>query len=157
RRPSRAHRLRGPPERGLLAGSAVHHSPRRDGVGRDSDTRLEHPRWHRSRSHRARPRDALPTRGAAHPVRWRRGGRATLRADAGRPLLGDLMKILITGVAGFIGSNLAAGLLSRGHTVIGVDNMSQGEKLNMVGFADHPQFTFHLADILDKEAVLAVA
>ena len=37
------------------------------------------------------------------------------------------MKVFITGVAGFIGSNVAAGLLDRGHEVVGIDNMSQGE------------------------------
>jgi nucleoside-diphosphate-sugar epimerase len=34
--------------------------------------------------------------------------------------------ILITGVAGFIGSNLADRLLREGHTVIGIDNLSSG-------------------------------
>ncbi|MBI3569613.1 MAG: GDP-mannose 4,6-dehydratase, partial [Gammaproteobacteria bacterium] len=33
------------------------------------------------------------------------------------------MKILITGVAGFIGSALALRLLERGDTVYGIDNM----------------------------------
>ena len=32
------------------------------------------------------------------------------------------MKILITGVAGFIGSNLANHLLTKNHQVIGLDN-----------------------------------
>lgn len=36
------------------------------------------------------------------------------------------MRILVTGVAGFIGSNLAEALLQRGHTVIGIDNLSYG-------------------------------
>lgn len=35
-------------------------------------------------------------------------------------------KILITGVAGFIGSNLASHLLKLGHRIIGIDNLSYG-------------------------------
>jgi UDP-glucose 4-epimerase len=36
------------------------------------------------------------------------------------------MRILITGVAGFLGSHLATRMLSLGHTVVGVDNMLGG-------------------------------
>lgn len=36
------------------------------------------------------------------------------------------MKILMTGVAGFIGSNLNDALLENGHTVVGIDNLSTG-------------------------------
>ena len=67
------------------------------------------------------------------------------------------MNVLITGVAGFIGSNLAAGLLARGHSVVGVDNMSQGEKLNLAEFESHPQFSFKLFDILDRAALARAA
>jgi UDP-glucose 4-epimerase len=41
------------------------------------------------------------------------------------------MKILVTGVAGFIGSNLAFRLLGEGHAVIGIDNLSYGLKENI--------------------------
>ena len=34
------------------------------------------------------------------------------------------MQILITGVAGFIGANLAQKLLLQGHDVVGVDNLN---------------------------------
>ncbi len=44
------------------------------------------------------------------------------------------MKILITGVAGIIGSNLAASLLAEGHEIVGMDNLSQGDLLNTQGF-----------------------
>ena len=49
----------------------------------------------------------------------------------------DREKILITGVAGFIGSNLAERLLTEGYTVIGVDNLEYGVKQQIprgVGF-----------------------
>ena len=36
------------------------------------------------------------------------------------------MRVLITGCAGFIGSNLADRLLRRGPTVVGVDNLAYG-------------------------------
>lgn len=36
------------------------------------------------------------------------------------------MRILITGVAGFIGSNLACRLLAEGHHVVGIDNLAYG-------------------------------
>jgi UDP-N-acetylglucosamine 4-epimerase len=39
---------------------------------------------------------------------------------------------LITGVAGFIGSNLLAELLSLGQTVVGLDNFSTGHRQNLV-------------------------
>jgi len=41
------------------------------------------------------------------------------------------MKILITGIAGFIGSNLADKLIEQGHNVIGIDNLSTGKKENL--------------------------
>jgi dTDP-glucose 4,6-dehydratase len=41
------------------------------------------------------------------------------------------VKVLITGVAGFIGSNLAASHLGRGDQVIGIDNFSTGNKRNL--------------------------
>ncbi len=65
------------------------------------------------------------------------------------------MKILITGVAGFIGSNLAANLLERGHEVVGVDDMSHGERLNMAALLPHPAFRFLELDICDRPALLA--
>ena len=36
------------------------------------------------------------------------------------------MRILITGVAGFIGSNLADSLIKNNYDVIGIDNLSYG-------------------------------
>lgn len=67
------------------------------------------------------------------------------------------MKIFITGVAGFIGSNLARSLLDRGHEVVGVDNLCQGNLLNLAEFSAHPGFSFHKFDILDRERLREVA
>lgn len=67
------------------------------------------------------------------------------------------MKVLITGVAGFIGSNVAMALLQKGHHVVGVDNMSQGDKLNMLAFVNHPEFEMHYVDIRDEPALKSAA
>ena len=67
------------------------------------------------------------------------------------------MKILITGVAGFIGSNVATALLEKGYHVVGVDNMSQGDKLNMAPFVDHERFEMHYVDIRDEPALKSVS
>lgn len=56
------------------------------------------------------------------------------------------MKILITGVAGFIGSNLADYLLRKGHEIIGIDNLSYG-LLEQVP----PGVNFHKLSILNNE------
>lgn len=57
------------------------------------------------------------------------------------------MKILITGVAGFIGSNLADRLLERNHSVVGIDNLSYGLMRNIKEIKKHPKFEFILGDI----------
>ena len=55
------------------------------------------------------------------------------------------MKILITGGAGFIGSNLAYSLIKNGFEVIGIDNLSYGV------YEQIPkEVIFHKADIRDK-------
>ncbi len=63
------------------------------------------------------------------------------------------MKILITGAAGFIGSNLTEALLGRGHTVIGLDNLSQGFLLNLKSVLNHRRFRFVEGDIRDEKLV----
>jgi len=64
-----------------------------------------------------------------------------------------MQKILITGVAGFIGSNLAAALLKKGYHIVGVDNMSQGEELNLSKLIEHPSFEIHYIDIRDESGL----
>lgn len=59
------------------------------------------------------------------------------------------MAILITGVAGFIGSNLARRLLHEGHLVCGVDHLNLGTLSNIEDLTHHPKFIFEKLDIND--------
>jgi UDP-glucose 4-epimerase len=65
----------------------------------------------------------------------------------------DSKTIVVTGAAGFIGSNLSAALLERGYLVRGVDNFSQGSELNIAGLMQHPSFSVHRADVCDETAL----
>ncbi|NOY53163.1 MAG: SDR family oxidoreductase [Deltaproteobacteria bacterium] len=60
------------------------------------------------------------------------------------------MKILITGGAGFIGSNLAEQSIQAGHTVVVFDDFSTGRRENLEGIIDHPDFTLIEGSILDR-------
>src|SRR3990170_7676943 len=53
-----------------------------------------------------------------------------------------MAKILVTGGAGFIGSNLVHKLIQRGHKVVVIDNLSTGFRSNL-----HPQAKFYKVDI----------
>lgn len=57
------------------------------------------------------------------------------------------MKILITGVAGFIGSNLTKALLNNGHFVYGIDNLSYGNLTNIEPYQSNKYFQFILGDV----------
>ncbi|OFX80544.1 MAG: hypothetical protein A2X12_08420 [Bacteroidetes bacterium GWE2_29_8] len=57
------------------------------------------------------------------------------------------MHILITGVAGFIGSNLAKLLLSKGYKVTGIDNLSYGLERNIAEIKDMKKFDFIFGDL----------
>ena len=57
------------------------------------------------------------------------------------------MKYVITGGAGFIGSNLARSLLDNGHSVKIIDNLSTGAKSNLDGILE--KISFHDISVLD--------
>lgn len=59
------------------------------------------------------------------------------------------MHYLITGCAGFIGSNLVDRLISMGHKVTGVDNFSTGQRRFLDGAFKNPAFHFFEGDILN--------
>ena len=60
-------------------------------------------------------------------------------------------KILVTGGAGFIGSNLVEYFLKNGNEVICLDNLSTGHRKNIVEFLDNPNFQFTEGDIRDLD------
>jgi UDP-N-acetylglucosamine 4-epimerase len=55
--------------------------------------------------------------------------------------------ILITGGAGFIGSNLSEYFLSKGHNVVCLDNFATGHRHNLKDFIDNPNFRLIEGDI----------
>ena len=59
-------------------------------------------------------------------------------------------KILITGCAGFIGSNLVNFFLSKKYKVIGLDNLSTGKREFLKDAFQNKNFTFHKVDLLKK-------
>lgn len=58
---------------------------------------------------------------------------------------------LITGGAGFIGSNLIDAILKQGNAVVCMDNFSTGKRENLVQALKHPNFTLIEGDIRDLE------
>ena len=57
------------------------------------------------------------------------------------------MTVLITGVAGFLGSHLADRFIDEGHDVVGIDNLLTGAKTNLDHLDDHRGFTFIEANV----------
>ena len=67
------------------------------------------------------------------------------------------MKLLITGAAGFIGSNLTEYFLDKGYTVVGLDNYATGFSHNLKPFLAHPNFSFVEGDIRSFETFIAAS
>jgi dTDP-glucose 4,6-dehydratase len=57
------------------------------------------------------------------------------------------MRVLITGIAGFLGSHLADALLEQSHSVVGVDNLSTGSLENLRHLEKESRFEFREQDI----------
>lgn len=66
----------------------------------------------------------------------------------------DKQVSVVTGGAGFIGSNLCEALLSIGHTVFCVDNLVTGTEKNIEHIKDNPDFTFINWDVINEFPVL---
>lgn len=63
------------------------------------------------------------------------------------------MKILVTGAAGFIATNLIPRLLARGDEVHGIDNFFLGKREFVERSVSNPHFHFHELELLDREKV----
>jgi UDP-glucuronate 4-epimerase len=72
------------------------------------------------------------------------------------------MRVFLTGVAGFIGSHVAASLLERGHAVTGVDSLNAYydpalKQARLARLAGRESFRFVQADIADAAALAGAA
>lgn len=72
-----------------------------------------------------------------------------------------MKNILVTGAAGFIGSNLVSRLLNEGNIVVGIDNFDSFydpalKESNIKSFLDNPHFLLYRGDIRDKEFLFKV-
>jgi UDP-glucose 4-epimerase len=63
------------------------------------------------------------------------------------------MKVVVTGAAGFIGSNLVDRLLAHGHEVTGYDNFSTGREEFLRGALESPGFRLVRGDLLDSDSL----
>ncbi|MBX2850456.1 MAG: GDP-mannose 4,6-dehydratase [Phycisphaeraceae bacterium] len=66
--------------------------------------------------------------------------------------------ILVTGVAGLVGSHLAEALLAQGRAVVGIDNFNdyysvQQKRDNVAGFQDHERFTLYENDVRESQEI----
>jgi UDP-glucuronate 4-epimerase len=71
------------------------------------------------------------------------------------------MRVLVTGAAGFIGSNLSEALLRRGDDVAGLDNFNDyyapaRKRRNVAALSTHRRFTIYEADVRDEQAVTSI-
>ncbi|MCI6066040.1 SDR family oxidoreductase [bacterium] len=62
---------------------------------------------------------------------------------------------LVTGGAGFIGSNLCEAILEMGYRVRCLDNLSTGKQENVDLFINHPNYTFIKGDITDLDTCMS--
>ena len=64
-----------------------------------------------------------------------------------------MLRCLITGGAGFIGSHLAEELIAQGEQVTVIDDLSTGCLQNLAVVGDHPRFRFVQGSILDRDVI----
>ena len=62
-------------------------------------------------------------------------------------------KIIVTGCAGFIGSNLVDRLLTYNCQIVGIDNLSTGQKIFLKNALKHKNFKFLKCDLLNNKKI----
>lgn len=65
--------------------------------------------------------------------------------------------ILVTGVAGFIGSHLSEKLIQKGYRVIGLDNLSHGSLENLTVILGHSKFQFVQGDVRNIDLLMSIS
>lgn len=80
---------------------------------------------------------------------------ATRAGETGYPPVKKLggnekLRILVTGGAGFVGSNLVDRLMREGHEVTVLDNLFTGRKKNIEHWFNHPHFQFIVGDVVES-------
>jgi UDP-glucose 4-epimerase len=66
----------------------------------------------------------------------------------------NIKKALVTGCAGFIGSNLTDSLLASGIEVVGVDNLSTGKIEFLQSAMQDQNFRFHKLDLISEQVIV---
>lgn len=79
---------------------------------------------------------------------------ATVNMDGKRPVFDKDSLFLVTGGAGFIGSNLCEAILNMGCKVRCLDNLSTGRKENVDLWIGHPDYEFIKGDVTDLATCL---
>jgi dTDP-glucose 4,6-dehydratase len=62
--------------------------------------------------------------------------------------MGESLRIVVSGAAGFVGSHVCDRLIAEGHQVIGLDNLLTGAQANLAQLAREPRFQFIQHDII---------
>jgi UDP-glucose 4-epimerase len=63
------------------------------------------------------------------------------------------VRVLVTGAAGFIGSHMVDRLLATGHSVVGFDNFSTGQRRFLENALANPDFVLQQGDLLDRQSL----
>ena len=63
----------------------------------------------------------------------------------------SIQRILVTGVAGFLGSHLLDRLIAAGHSVVGIDNLSMGRLSNIEHHIANKRFQFLQRDVTQQQ------
>jgi UDP-glucose 4-epimerase len=63
------------------------------------------------------------------------------------------LKYVVTGAAGFVGSHITDALLARGHSVVGIDNLSTGQERFLERAQTSEHFRLEIADVLDRSSL----